>query len=101
MKVIKIIISIEIIIIIIICKDILNPGRTVIILILVNPIQILLMASFDSPDNNSILDDSTPLPAIINHEIPLRLNVPIEHNYARVDGVFIDTSSCNNLWKEL
>ena len=59
------------------------------------------IASFDSPDNNSILDDSTPLPAILNHENSVRLNVPIEHNYARVDGVFIDTSSCNNLWKEL
>ena len=49
------------------------------------------MASFNSPDNNSILDDSTPLPAILNHETPVRLNIPIEHNYARVDGVFIDT----------
>ena len=49
------------------------------------------MASFNSPDNNSILDDSTPIPAILNHETPVRLNIPIEHNYARVDGVFIDT----------
>ena len=43
------------------------------------------MASFNSPDNNSILDDSTPFPAILNHETPVRLNIPIEHNYARVD----------------
>ena len=49
------------------------------------------MASFNSPDDNSIFDDSTPLPAILNHETPVRLNIPIEHNYARVDGVFIDT----------
>ena len=49
------------------------------------------MASFNSPENNSILDNSTPLPAILNHETPVRLNIPIEHNYARVDGVFIDT----------
>ena len=38
-----------------------------------------------------MLDDSTPLPAILNHETPVRLNIPTEHNYARVDGVFIDT----------
>ena len=38
------------------------------------------MSSFNSPDNNSILDDSTPLPAILNHETPVRLNIPIEHN---------------------
>ena len=49
------------------------------------------MASLNSPDNNSILDNNTPLPAILNHETPARLNIPIEHNYARVDGVFIDT----------
>ena len=49
------------------------------------------MASYNSPDNNSILNDSTPLPAILNHETSVRLNIPIEHNYARVDGVFIDT----------
>ena len=49
------------------------------------------MASFNSPDNNSIFDDSTPLPAILSHDTPVRLNVPIEHDYARVDGVFIDT----------
>ena len=47
------------------------------------------MANFNSPDNNSILDDSSPLPAILNHETPVRLNIPIEHNYAHVDGVFI------------
>ena len=35
------------------------------------------MASFNSPDNNSILDDSTPLPAILNHETPVRLNIPM------------------------
>ena len=49
------------------------------------------MASFSSPNNNSTLDDSTPLPAILNHETPVRLNISIEHNYARIDGVFIDT----------
>ena len=54
------------------------------------------MASFNSPDNNSILDDSTPLPAILNHETPVRLNIPIEHNYAHVDGVFIDTNDHSN-----
>ena len=53
------------------------------------------MASFNSPDNSSILDDSTPLPAILNHETPVRLNISIEHNYARVDGVFIDTIALN------
>ena len=49
------------------------------------------MASFNSPVSSSILDNSTPLPAILNHETPVRLNIPIEHNYTRVDGVFIDT----------
>ena len=49
------------------------------------------MASFNSLENNSIIDVSTPLPAILNHETPVRFNTPIEHNYARVDGVFIDT----------
>ena len=34
------------------------------------------MASYNSPDNNSILDDSTPLPAILNHETSVRLNIP-------------------------
>ena len=43
------------------------------------------MASCNSADNNSILDDSSPLPAILNHETPVRFNIPIEHNYARVD----------------
>ena len=49
------------------------------------------MAGFNSPDNNSISNDTTPLPAILNHETPVRLNIPINHNYACVDGVFIDT----------
>ena len=49
------------------------------------------MACFHSPDNNSLLNDSTPLPAILNHETPVRLNIPMKHNYTRVDGVFIDT----------
>ena len=49
------------------------------------------MASFNSPDNTSILDNNTPLPAVLNHETPVRLNIPIEHNYTRVDGVFINT----------
>ena len=44
------------------------------------------MASFNSPDINSILDDSTPLPAILNHETSVRLNIPIEHNYARLNS---------------
>ena len=43
-------------------------------------------ASYNSPDINSILDDSTPLPAILNHETPVRLNIPIEHNYARLNS---------------
>ena len=81
-----------IIIIIIICKDILNPGRILIIILYkINNINFsqpntniasFTMASFNSPDNNSILNDSTPLPAILNHETPVRLNIPIEHNYA-------------------
>ena len=49
------------------------------------------MASFNSPDNSFILDNSTPLPVVLNHETPVRLNIPIEYNYTRVDGVFIDT----------
>ena len=48
------------------------------------------MASFNSPEDNSILDVSSPFPAILNHETHVRLNIPIEHNSARVDGVFID-----------
>ena len=35
------------------------------------------MASFNSPDNSSILDSSTPLPAVLNHETPVRLNISI------------------------
>ena len=38
-----------------------------------------------------MLDISTPLPVILNHETPVRLNIPIEHNYAHVDGVLFDT----------
>ena len=48
------------------------------------------MTSFNSPDNDYLLNNRTPLSAILNHETPVRLNIPIEHNYARVDGVFID-----------
>ena len=69
-----------------------NPGRILInILYKINNINFsqpntniasFTMASFNSPDNNSILNDSTPLPAILNHETPVRLNIPIEHNYA-------------------
>ena len=33
--------------------------------------------SFNSPDNSSILDNSTSLPAVLNHETPVRLNIPI------------------------
>ena len=43
------------------------------------------MASFNSPDNSSILYDSTPLPAILNHETPIRLNIPIDCNYVKID----------------
>ena len=39
------------------------------------------MASFNSPDSSSILDINTPLPAVLNHETPVRLNIPIEDNY--------------------
>ena len=56
----------------------------------------IIMASSNSPDNNSLLNDSTPLPAISNHETPVRLNIPIEHNYAHFDGVFIDTIDHSN-----
>ena len=38
-----------------------------------------------------MIDVSTPPPAISNHETPVRLNIPVKYNYARVDGVFIDT----------
>ena len=31
----------------------------------------------NSPENNSILDVSAPLPAIWNHETPVRLNIPM------------------------
>ena len=39
------------------------------------------MASFNSPDSSSILDNNTSLPAVLNHETPVILNITIEHNY--------------------
>ena len=57
------------------------------------------MSSFNSSDNNSIIDVSTPLPAILNHETSGRLNTPTQHNYTCVEEVFLVHFFCLNSWK--
>ena len=51
------------------------------------------MASFNSPDNNSIVDDSTPLPAILNHETPVRFlsstTMPVLMEYLLIQLLFM------------